>query len=158
MRSKDAQAHALRFLKRQLLSTSELRIKLEKKGFESSEIDSVITDLTKKNFLNDARLAEDRSRIGVTRKLGRHQVKRKLDQAGIDSEVSRDAVESTYEYVDEASLARELLRKRLNSFSKLKPEAAYRRAVGLLLRRGYDDEIIRPAIAEVLGIDPDIDS
>ena len=52
---------------------------------------------------------------------------------------------------DQLSTARELARKKLPSLQRLDPVAAKRRLVGMLQRRGFDYETIKPVIEEVLG-------
>lgn len=152
-----AYEHAIRFLKRRLLSRQELAEKLLARNYAEADVLEAIEKLSRLGFLDDKRIAESRALDGVSRKRGRHDVRRKLDRAGVDETLSHDAVEETYAAADEPAMARELLRKRSAGWANLEPAAKYRRAVGLLLRRGFDDEIIRPAIADVLGIDSEID-
>jgi regulatory protein len=150
--------HALRFLKRRLLSKQELAKKLLDRHYQESEVLRIVELLAAKNILNDARLAEDRASAGVNRKAGRHQVARKLTEAGIDEAVTSRAVEGAFDTVDEAKVARQLLARKLPGMSRLPRIAQYRRAMGFLLRKGYDEEIARNAVDELVGTADDIDS
>jgi regulatory protein len=143
--------HALRFLKRKLLSRQELAEKLLARQYEEADVLRVLDLLTQKNILNDKRLADDRALVSAGRKVGRHNVTRKLDRAGIDESVAQRAVEGAYEVVDEAKAARELLDRKLHSMRGLPLITQHRRAFGFLLRRGYDEQIVHQVIEELLG-------
>ncbi|MFT3786724.1 MAG: RecX family transcriptional regulator [Tepidisphaeraceae bacterium] len=143
--------HALRFLKTRLLSRHELAEKLLARSYAEADVLATLDRLEKLGYLNDKRLAEDRALTGVNRKVGRHKVRRKLDAAGIDGTLAHDAVEEAYSTVDEPKTAREILLARKKQYDGLDLVTARRRATGLLLRRGFDDDVIRPALDEVLG-------
>jgi SOS response regulatory protein OraA/RecX len=49
------------------------------------------------------------------------------------------------------AVARELARKKAPSLKRLDSHTARRRLYGLLLRRGFNYEEIRPVVEEVLG-------
>lgn len=144
---------ALRALKRRLLSKSQLRSKLEQKGFDPIEIEKVISDLTKRNFLNDHRLIEDLAQTGITKNLGKSELKRKLEKSGFDSDLIDRTINETYKSTDELALAIDLLKKKSATLKKLPEPTAFRRASSLLQRRGFDEEIVRQAILKVLGIE-----
>jgi regulatory protein len=147
--------HALRFLKRRLLTERELTDRLAARAYSPADIEAAIGRLRDKGFLNDARLAEDRAATLVTRRHGRHSATRKLDAAGVDDDVVRRVVEKTFEPIDELAMAREILRKKSRSMAGLDDPTRYRRAFGVLLRKGYDEELIRTAIRDELDIDTD---
>lgn len=146
---------ALTMLKRGLKTRLELARKLDAKGHSESDIEQTILRLEAVGFVNDARLADDRAQIAVSRSLGRHKVERKLAQAGVDDAAIRASVDRAYDPVDEARVARELLQARLPQYQKLDAVTAHRRAVGFLLRRGFSDEVVHAAVTEVLGEIPE---
>jgi regulatory protein len=148
-------AHAMQFLKRRLLTEQELTQKLLARNYNPVDVAQVIAELKRKNLINDARLAEARARAIADRKHGRHNATRKLSDAGIDDASVVRAVEETFEPIDELSVARQLLKKKARSWSGLPEETRYRRATGLLLRKGYDNDVIRTAIRDELGIESD---
>jgi regulatory protein len=143
--------HAMRFLKRKLLSEHELAGKLLARDYAEAEVARTLDRLRAMGYLNDKRLAEDRALIGVNRKVGRHKVTRKLNAAGIDQTLAHDAVEDAYSTTDEARTAREILLAKKPQFDRVDRPTAHRRAFGLLMRRGFGEDETRLAINEVLG-------
>jgi regulatory protein len=144
-------AHAMRFLKRKLLSEHELAEKLLVRHYPEADVIATLAKLRAMGYLNDKRLADDRALVGVNRKVGRHKVRRKLDAAGIDPTTANDAVEDAYSTTDEARTAREILLAKKPQFDRVDRTTAHRRAFGLLMRRGYGEDETRRAIDEVLG-------
>jgi regulatory protein len=74
-----------------------------------------------------------------------------LRKRGLDRETARDAVEKVYEETDSAKLAREFAQRQLPRLSRLEPHVAKRRLYGALLRRGFEYDVIKPVVEEVLG-------
>ena len=144
---------ALRALKRRLLSKSQLRAKLEQKGFDSNEIETVISNLIRKNFLNDKRLIEDLAQTGIQKNLGQLEMKRKLEKSGFDSDLIDQTLKKIYASTNELDLAIDLLKRKSTTFKTLSEPTAFRRASSLLQRRGFDEEIVHQAISKVLGIE-----
>ncbi len=148
-------AHAMRFLKRRLLSERELAERLLKRDYAEAEVLATLEKLRALGYLNDKRLAEDRALTGVNRKVGRHKVRRNLDAAGIDETLAHDAVEDAYSETDESKTAREILLAKKPQFDRLDLLTARRRAFGLLMRRGFGEDETTRAIDEVLGTPDD---
>ncbi len=73
-------------------------------------------------------------------------------------ETARRALEDVYETHDSMAVARQLAEKKAPSLRRLDPVVARRRLVGMLLRRGFTYDDIRPVIDEVLGKDHDGDN
>ena len=74
-----------------------------------------------------------------------------LRRAGVTGDVAERALNDVYAGRDNAAEARELARKQLPRLKRLDAQVARRRLVGMLQRRGFDYEDIRPVIDEVLG-------
>jgi regulatory protein len=74
-----------------------------------------------------------------------------LFKAGVTGETARRAVEDVYEITDSTGIARALAMKQAPRLRKLDPIVARRRLVGMLQRRGFDYDSIRPVVDEVLG-------
>jgi regulatory protein len=153
----DVYRHAVRLLQRGLLSRAELYRRLLKRQYPKPEIEATLAELVRLGFIDDARLAADRAAIGAGNKFGRHKVQRKLRAAGIDSQVARRSVDQAFADTDERATACELLLRKLPGWSTLEPGARYRRAVGMLRRRGFGSDVIRSAIADALRIDQELD-
>ncbi len=155
MKRLDIIQQSIRLLKTRALTSLELAERLEKRGYALAEIERAISECQARKWIDDAKVAEHRAMNALDKRAGRHKVHRQLDAAGVDESTRQRAIEKVYEPVDEARMARELLLARKPSFQRLDPATAHRRAFGLLMRRGYDQDIITPAIEEVLGPIPD---
>jgi regulatory protein len=143
---------AIRFLERRLHSRSELRTKLMRDEFGAALIDSVLDQLTELGYVNDQRFATDKAESAAKYKHhGRNRAMLELAKKGVPRETARQAVEHVYEAHDSAAMARDLAQKKMRSLSKLDPQVAKRRLYGMLLRRGFDYDTIKPVVEEVMG-------
>ena len=143
---------ALRFLESRLHSRSELQRKLMRREYGPTVIAAVLDDLTRLNYVNDERFAKTKALTAAQRKQhGRRRAIMELAKAGVRGEVARRAVEDVYEATDSLAIARQLAMKQADRLRKLEPIVARRRLVGMLQRRGFDYDTIRPVIDEVLG-------
>ena len=70
---------------------------------------------------------------------------------GVTGESARKALENTYDTHDSLAVARQLAQKKAKSLQKLDPQVARRRLAGMLMRRGFEYDVVRPVIDEVLG-------
>jgi regulatory protein len=74
-----------------------------------------------------------------------------LMKSGVKGEVAKQALDDVYDSHDTLAVARQLAQKQAPPLRKLDPQVARRRLTGMLLRRGFDYEDVRPVIDEVLG-------
>jgi regulatory protein len=74
-----------------------------------------------------------------------------LRKAGVSGEVAARALDRVYDAADSVAVARELAMKQAGRLRKLDPVVARRRLVGMLQRRGFEYEAIKPVIEAVLG-------
>ena len=143
---------AIRLLESRLHSRNEMQRKLSRREYGPAVIDAVLDDLVRLNYLDDARFAQTKALSAAQRKQhGRRRAIVELAKSGVDREVARRAVDAVYEVTDSLSIARELAKKQANRLSKLEPMVARRRLAGMLARRGFEYETIRPVIDEVIG-------
>jgi regulatory protein len=144
--------HAIKFIEKRLHSRKELSDKLKRQEYPIEMIDSVLDQLTEMNYVNDARFAEGKvSAAAKYKHQGPNRARIELAKKGIDREVARQVVEEVYESHDSMSVARDLARKKMRSLARLEPLVAKRRLYGMLLRRGFDYDTIKPVVEEVLG-------
>jgi len=135
---------AYRYLARRDRTVGEMRRHLEGKRVEPATIEQVIAELREQHYLDDARyartFAEDRRAIDGW---GPDRIARRLAQLGIAPEDVQAAL-ADRERDDELGAAVELLRTRV----RVPPEddRGRERALGLLVRRGYDFELAHDAI------------
>lgn len=146
---------AMDYLSRRLHSRAELVKKLSKREYGTEVINAVLDDLTRLEYIDDSRFARTKALSAAQHK---HHGKRRaiveLLKAGVGRETARRAVEEVYEPHDSLAVARKLAQKKAASLRKLDPLVARRRLAGMLARRGFEYEIVRPVIDEVLGDEP----
>ncbi|MFI5378715.1 MAG: regulatory protein RecX [Tepidisphaerales bacterium] len=147
---------ALRILERRLHSRAELERKLSRKKHAPELIQTVLEELRRLGYVDDRRFSQTKaSSAAEHRKHGRGRAYRDLLKAGVEGETARRAVEDVYEQTDSLAIARELALKKAPYLRRLDPLVARRRLAGMLLRRGFDYEAIRPVLDEVLGPEPE---
>ncbi len=143
---------ALKFLERRLHARAELATKLRKYEYPSDLINDVLGQLQQLGYVDDKRFAETRAELAARYKHhGQNRARIELARKGVDRETARQAVEHVYEAHDTSAVARDLARKKMRSLARLDLAVAKRRLYGMLLRRGFDCETIKPVVEEALG-------
>jgi regulatory protein len=124
-------------------TVAEVRCHLERKRVEPAGIDGAIAELERLGYLDDGRFArrfaEDRRRLDAW---GAERIERRLVALGLDPSLAAAAVEGDGH--DELAAAVELLRRRLRTAPRTDRERE--RALGLLVRRGYELELAYDAV------------
>lgn len=125
-------------------TVAEMRRHLEHKRVEPATIDQAVAELERQQYLDDARFAvryaEDRRSLDAW---GTDRIERKLRAAGVDAELIAGAL-SAQGAEGELGAAVELLRRRF-----CEPPATERdreRALGMLVRKGYELELAYDAV------------
>jgi regulatory protein len=136
-------------LNRREQTTAELARILTRKRVEPAVVDSVVGELLEQGYLDDAayahRFAEDRRRLDGW---GAERIEQRLRALGVDAELIAAAV-STQDHEGEMDAALALLRRRFPD-----PPATPRdceRALGVLVRKGYELELAHDAIRHHTG-------
>ena len=143
---------AMRFIERRMQSRSELKQKLSKQEHDAATIEIVLADLERLGYVDDAKFAAAKVESAAkVRHHGRRRAAIELMKKGVTGESARAALDKTYDTHDSLSVARDLAMKKYRSLSKLAPEVARRRLVGMLQRLGFEYDVVRPVIDEVLG-------
>ena len=143
---------ATKLLGMRLHSRSELRRKLVRGEYGDAVIDGVLDDLARMGYVDDQRFAKTKALSAAQHKHhGKRRAMVELMKSGVERETANRAVEDVYEQTDSLALARQLVAKQTPRLRKLDPLVARRRIVGMLQRRGFDYDTIRPVIDEVLG-------
>jgi regulatory protein len=143
---------AMSFLQRRLHSRAELHKKLTRKEFGPAIVDDVMEDLARLGYLDDERFARTKALSASQHK--RHGPRRamaELLKAGVKGEVAQRALADVYESSSATENALLLAQKQAPRLRKLDPKVAKRRLVGMLQRRGFDYETIKPIVDRVLG-------
>ncbi len=145
---------AIKLLESRLHGTSEIRRKLSRKEWGNEVIEAVIGDLTRLGYLDDERFAKTKAMSAAQHKQhGPRRALMELIRAGVSREVASRAMEDVYGSVDNVAAARKLAEKQAGRLKRLEPVVARRRLAGMLQRRGFDYDTIKPVIDEVLGDD-----
>jgi regulatory protein len=135
---------AYRFLGHRDRTVAEVRRHLERKRVEPAGIDGAIAELERQGYLDDARFArrfaEDRRRLDAW---GAERIERRLVALGVDAATAAAAAGPDDAH-DELAAAIELLRRRLRCAPRTDRERE--RALGLLVRRGYELELAYDAV------------
>jgi regulatory protein len=143
---------AMKCLQARLHSTAELRRKLMRREYGAQVIDAVLADLARMNYLDDARFAKSKALSAAEHKHhGRRRAFVELLKAGVKRDVADAALDDVYDQSDSTAAARLLAEKKAPSLKKLEPAVARRRLAGMLMRRGFDYETVKPVIDQVLG-------
>ena len=130
-------------------TAAEIARTLARKRVEPAVIDSVVGELCEQGYLDDARyaqrFAEDRRRLDGW---GAERIERRLRELGVDPELVAAAV-GAQDHEGELEAAVALLRRRFPE-----PPATPRdceRALGVLVRKGYELELAHDAIRRHAG-------
>lgn len=144
--------YAMKYLGARLHSRAELRRKLVRREYGDQVIDGVLDDLARMGYLDDARFAKTKALSAAEHKHhGRRRAYVELIKAGVKKDVADAALDDVYDKNDSVAAARHLAEKKAASLKKLDPMVARRRLAGMLQRRGFDYETIKPVIDQVLG-------
>jgi regulatory protein len=150
---------AMKALGSRLHSRAELRRKLMRHEYGEAVVNAVLDDLVRLGYVNDAQFARTKALSAAQYKHhGRRRAFMELRKAGVKGDVADAALADVYADHDSTAVARELARKQLPRLRKLDPLVARRRLVGMLQRRGFDYDSIRPVLDEVLGQEPGVSS
>ena len=145
---------AAKLIASRLHSAAELRRKLARKEFGPAVIDSVIADLSRMGYLDDAAFAKAKASSAARYKQhGKRRAKTELLRAGVSGDVADAALDEVYDRNDSLAVARELARKQAPRLKKLDLQVARRRLMGMLQRRGFEYDEIKQVVDSVLGED-----
>jgi regulatory protein len=140
-----ALATAYRYLNRRESTEAEMRARLERTGIDPPDAEQAITILIEQGYLDDARFArlfaQDKRELD---QWGSDRIRQALLARGVPSELVDDAL-GAQAGEQEIDRALALLRRRFPS-----PVADRRereRALGMLIRKGYDSDLALAAIA-----------
>lgn len=144
-----AVAVLVRKLSAKQLSVSEARDVLRTQGVTGSDAGDVLDDFEERGYLNDLALAEMLVTSGAERRgQGRVVIGRTLAQRGIPRHIADEALGVLED--DDAERALEFARSKAPSMARLDDDAALRRLVGQLSRRGYGGSVAMTAARTAL--------
>ncbi len=146
----DIKTAALKLLSYRARSRQEMAEKLQRKGFDSGQIDGVINLLETAGLINDRALAAELFRYSVEIKtLGKKGIRVFLASRGIERDLI-DKTLATHSPETEENAALEFAGRKLKILKRYKPEVIKRRLWGMLQRRGFSPDVINKTINTVL--------
>jgi len=147
-KAKDAAFHYLSYRPRTI---KEVRDKLKEKGYKGDLVEETIAVLRRLGLLDDrdfaARWIEERLRM---KPRGRRMIFTELREKGVSREIAEEALSEAFANIDERTLAADLLRKRAARYRTVEPRRAFRRMSDFLVRKGFDFEIAKEVVEEML--------
>ncbi|HVW45355.1 MAG TPA: regulatory protein RecX [Amycolatopsis sp.] len=128
----------------------ELRQALRRKGFDEELRERLLGKLDASGLIDDAAFAEQwvRSRHAY-QGLARSALVAELKRKGVDSDMAAQAA-GEIDRESEEQRARELVRKRLRSMTNVDEQAATRRLLGTLARKGYPQGLAYAVVRDEL--------
>ncbi|HRK32350.1 MAG TPA: RecX family transcriptional regulator [Tepidisphaeraceae bacterium] len=143
---------AMNLLQQRLHARDEMFRKLIKKEYSAEMTNNVLDQLAEMGYVNDEQFAQARASLAAQhRQHGRRRAMVELLKRGVNRETARVAVEKVYETTDSLAIARQLAQKKAASLRRLEPMVARRRLAGMLARRGFEYDVVKPVIDEVIG-------
>jgi regulatory protein len=137
---------AFQFLTCRPRSESETRERLEKKGYDSQEIDMVITRLKEMRLLDDSSFAEFwKDNRNSFKPRSQRMVGLELRRKGVESEIIREVVGN----IDDAENAYRLAVSKSRTLAKSDFQVFRQKLGSYLQRRGYNYGVINAAVKRV---------
>ena len=142
---------AMEYLQTRLHGRAELLRKLSRREYGGAVIEDVLNQLAELGYVNDERFAHAKALSASQHKHhGRRRARIELLKAGVRGAVADRALEDVYAQHDGAAHAKLLALKQAPRLRRLDPAVARRRLVGMLQRRGFDYDTIKPVVDEVM--------
>jgi regulatory protein len=143
-----AKQQAYRLLAYRNQTSSELRDRLQRRGYTVTIIDEVLRQLISEGYVDDRKLALDWARYRLQAKpLGRRRLAWELQRRGIPSESVEEVLGHVYAEFNEVTLAEQAARKRLGSGVLPRSPSERRRYLRHLFSLGFDTETVATALA-----------
>jgi regulatory protein len=141
-------ATAYRYLNRRERTQAEMRARLSRASADPADVERALEILLEQGYVDDARFArlfaQDRRELD---QWGSDRIRHTLLARGVDRELVDDALDDQSGNDGERERAVALLRRRFPSPPRDRRERE--RALGMLLRRGYDSDLALEAIADL---------
>lgn len=146
-----AKQQAYRLLAYRSQTSSELRERLQRRGYDAAVIDEVLRQLAADGYIDDHKVALNWARYRLqTKPLGRWRLAWELRRRGVPSELLEEVLREVYDEYDEVMLAEQVLRKRLRTKELPRSARDRQREARYLLSLGFEADTVAAALA-VLG-------
>lgn len=140
--------YAMKILSKRAYAESEIRTKLQRKGYQNTEIVSAIEDCKRYSFINDELYAADYARLLNARGCGSALIRRKLVMLRIAEEFIDKAVSEIAP--NEMEAAKNSLDFKLRMLKNEKDKYKKKQKIyAFLVSRGYSFDIIRELLENI---------
>lgn len=140
---------ALRILGRRDHSCRELELKLQKRGYDASDIRAVLAECRRLNVLDDRKYAFSHIRYLRRKGYGAHRIRQVLRNKGLAGDLVVAAIEAKCNDADQFHDCRQALAKKLKVSGRACLSADDKpRLYRFLVQRGFPPEIIRQTMDE----------
>lgn len=145
---------AYRLLAYRSQTSSELRDRLQQRGYAATIIDEVLRRLQSDGYIDDRKLAFDWARYRLQAKpLGRRRLAWELHRRGVPSESLEEVLREVYSEFDEVTLAEQAARKRQGSKELSRSFRERQGYARYLLSLGFEADAVAAALAALYSPD-----
>jgi regulatory protein len=132
-------------------SINELRERLLEKDWAKEEtVDEVIEKLKFYGYLNDETFAKNFTSAKLREKpIGKRLLQQKLSQKKLDKETISNAIEQTFQEIDESEIIDRAIAKRLRIKGKPESREDTKKFFDYLLRQGFGYELVKDKMCEI---------
>lgn len=147
-RAKEAAFHLLKYRQR---SKSEMHQRLKQKKFSESVVETTITELEAKKYLNDTDFARQFAQDQLVRKnIGPLRLRAELNKKQVPEKIINSVIDEIYKEHDVYELAASAAEKKLTTMRNDDRESKYRKITGYLARRGFSWDVINNVLDKKL--------
>jgi regulatory protein len=145
-----AKQQVYRLLAYRSQTSSELRDRLQRRGYTATIVDEVLRQLESDGYIDDRKVALDWARYRLQAKpLGRRRLAWELQRRGVPSGLLEEVLREVYSEFDEVTLAEQAARKRLRSKELPRSARDRQRDARYLLSLGFDADTVAAALAAI---------
>lgn len=146
----DSEASPRPKIKPKLYTKNEMEQRLAREGFATEAVETAITELIHSGYIRDRQYAENWvKRRQKSNPRGKTLLKAELLDRGIDRETAEQVVAKVGTEA-ETEAARQLAEKRAKQYKRLPDHVVKRRLHGFLARRGFNAEVVRSVLDQML--------
>ena len=132
---------ALKMLAGRELSEAQVRQRLARRKYESTDVDDAIERLKAAGYIDDTRVAAVIARRETTvRRRGKARVTSRLRAAGIAGKIADHAVQEVFKDVDVDGLLESALERRLRGRTRIEDDKELQRLYRHLIGQGFEPE------------------
>lgn len=142
---------AMDYISRRMHAREELKRKLLRADFSEAMVEPTLKKLEDLKYIDDAEFARQKLGESQRKLMGQRRVMADLMRSGVKGAVAQEAVRAHLSKDQSKENARQLVEKTLPRLRRLDPVTAKRRLVGLLQRRGFEYDDIKPLVDQYLA-------